>query len=182
MKRLMLLLVSVALLSGCAATQMIQPEKPISLEPRQDSALLVIVRDVFWGGGVVFWNYLDDKLIGETKGRTYIATRVKPGPHYVVAATENTGVAHFDFKAGKRYFLQQGVTMGVWRARTSGFFPLTPQQAQESISSCTYLELDPKAEAADMAPELYQKAIDEYLLDVKAHPEGYEALLKYKGD
>ena len=182
MKRALLLLVCLLLLTGCAATQMLKPEKAPSLAAAPDSALLVIVRDAWVGSAIVFWNYVDGKLIGETKGKTYIVTRVAPGPHYVVAATENTAVAHFDFQAGKRYFLQQGIAMGLWRARTSGFFPMTAQAAQEAIQGCTYLELDPNAAAPPMEAALHQKAIDEYNAGIKENPDGYKELLVYKGE
>jgi hypothetical protein len=182
MKRVVLMLICVAFLAGCATTQMLQPEKPPTLAAAPDSALLVIVRDAWVGSAIVFWNYLDGKLIGETKGKTYIVAKVAPGPHYVVGATENTGVAHFDFQAGKRYFLRQGIAMGLWRARTSGYTPMTSQEAQEAIKNCAYLELDPKAEAPNMDPALHQKAIDEYNAGVKENPDGYKELLQYKGE
>jgi hypothetical protein len=115
-------------------------------------------------------------------GNTYIVTQVPPGPHYVVIETENTGVAHLDFEAGKRYFLRQGIAMGVWRARTSGFSPLSSTEAIEAIKGCKYLELDPKAEAKDMDPAVYEKAIEEYLADVQTNPDGFKQMLDYKGE
>lgn len=183
MKRVfVMMMIWIALVTGCATTQMLKPEQAPPLTPAPDSALLVIVRDAWVGSAIVFWNYVDGKLIGETQGKTYIVAKVDPGPHYVVAATENTGVAHFDFQAGKRYFLKQGIAMGVWRARTSGFLPMTAQEAQEAIKGCTYLELDPKVAGPAMEAALYQKAIDEYNADIKANPEGYKELLGYKGE
>jgi hypothetical protein len=65
-----------------------------------------------------------------------------PGIHYVVSETENTGVAKLDFIAGKSYFLRQGVCFGVLRLRTTGFFPITAEEAQKVIPGCTYLQLD----------------------------------------
>lgn len=182
MKRALLTAVCIALLTGCATTQMIKPEHSPELAARPDSALLVIVRDAFLGGGIVFWNYLDGKFIGETMGKTYFITQVKPGEHYVVSASENTGIAHLNFQAGKRYFLRQGVTMGLWRARTSGFFPMTSSEAQEAIGNCTYLQLDTSKTFPDMEPALYQKAINEYQTGVKENPAGYKELLEYKGE
>lgn len=183
MKRFVLLVIGIALLSGCATTQMIKPEQPPDVSAKPDSAQLVIIRDAFLGGGVVFWNYLDGKFIGETMGKTYIATIVEPGPHYVVSATENNGVAHLDFQAGKRYFLRQGVTMGLWRARTSGFFPMSAEEAQKAMQNCTYLAVDPSGEKfPDMEKDLYQKAIDEYNAGVKDAPDSYKELLEYKGE
>ena len=182
MKRVLLMTVCIALLTGCATTQMLKPEQPPELTAKPDSALLVIVRDAFIGGGIVFWNYLDGRFIGETMGKSYFITHVPPGMHYVVGATENTGVAHLDFQAGKHYFLRQGVTMGVWRARTSGFFPMTAAEAQQAISGCTYTELDRNKSFPDMEPDLYQQAIIEYHAGVKENPEGYKELLEYKGE
>ncbi len=183
MKRAMLAALFFTLvLSGCATTNMIKPDRAPELAAQADSALLVIVRDSFLGGGIVFWNYLDGKFIGETMGRSYFLTRVPPGEHCVVAATENTGVACLDFQAGKKYFLRQGIAMGVWRARTSGFFPMTADEAQKAIGSCTYMALDNSKTFPDMEPALYQKAIDEYNEGVKEDPESYKEMLEYKGE
>jgi hypothetical protein len=182
MKRIALLTVCIVLLAGCATTQMIKPEQPPELVAKPDSALLVIVRDTYFGGALVFWNYLDGKFIGETMGNSYIVAQVAPGEHYVVSATENTGVAHLDFESGKRYFLRQGVTMGMWRARTSGFFPMTAAEAQGAIQGCTYLQVDPEKSFPDMEPDLYRQAIEEYEADVKENPDGYKELLEYKGE
>jgi len=182
MKRIVLMMVCIALVTGCATTQMLKPDQPPELAANPDTALLVIVRDAFIGSAIVFWNYLDGKFIGETKGKTYFLTHVPPGEHYVVAATENTGIAHLNFEAGKRYFLRQGIAMGLWRARTSGFYPMTAEDAQKSIRNCTYLELDPSKPFPDMEPALYQKAIDEYEADVKKNPGGYKELLQYRGE
>ncbi len=100
----------------------------------------------------------------------------------MVAATENTGIAHLNFESGKRYFLREGVTMGLWRARTSGFSPIIAEEANRAIQKCTYLELDPGKEFPDMEPALYPKAIEEYNTGVKENPEGYKELLEYKGE
>lgn len=170
------------MLSGCATTQMLKPEQPPALAPASDSALLVIVRDAWIGSAVVFWNYLDGKFIGETMGKTYFVTQVPPGEHYIVGTSENSAIAHFDFQAGKKYFLRQGVTMGVWRARTSGYHPMTAKEAQEAVQSLTYLQLDTSKEFPDMEPALYKKAIEEYHAGVKEDPEGYKSLLDYKGE
>lgn len=182
MKRIALLFVLFALLTGCATTQMSKPETAPELVASPDSALLVIIRDTYLGGAIVFWNYLDGKFIGETMGKTYFITQVPPGEHYVVSATENTGIAHFDFEAGKKYFLRQGVTMGLWRARTSGYFPMTADEANKAVKNCTYLQLDPTNTFPDMEPDLYDQAIKEYHEGVEAHPEAYKELLEYKGE
>jgi len=157
------------------------PEKAPDLTSHPDKATLVIIRGSWLGGSIVFWNYLDGKLIGETKGKTYFVTSVTPGPHYLVIATENTAAAHFDFKPGKTYFLGEGVAMGIWRARTSGFYPMTPEDAAKAMKDCSYLEYDSKTGQEDMDPKLYQQAIDEYHKDVKENPNAFKDILKYDG-
>ncbi|HVO64962.1 MAG TPA: hypothetical protein VMT12_00635 [Syntrophales bacterium] len=181
MRRLLILSICLILLSGCAATSMIAPDRKPDLTPRTDTATLVIIRDTSFGFAIVFWNYLDGKLIGETKGKTYFVTRIKPGPHYVVVATENAAVAHLDFKPGKIYYLREGVLMGWWRARTSGFSPVNQQEAIEAMKSCTYMEYDPQRGGEDMDPKLYQQAIADYQTEVKQNPDGFKAMLEYKG-
>jgi hypothetical protein len=181
MKKTILIISFFFLLASCATTHMAKPEKAPDLSFSPDTATLVIIRESWVGGAIVFWNYLDGKLIGETMGRNYFVTPVTPGSHYVVVATENTCVAHFDFKPGKTYFLGEGVTMGVWRARTSGFYPMTQEDATKAIKNCSYLEYDPKTGQEDMDPKLYQQAIDEYLKDVKENPDAFKDILKYDG-
>ena len=181
MKKSILNISLIFILASCATTHMVKPDKAPDLSYSPDKATLVIIRESWVGGAIVFWNYLDGKLIGETMGQNYFVTPVTPGSHYVVVATENTCVAHFDFKSGKTYFLGEGVTMGVWRARTSGFYPMTQEDATKAIKNCSYLEYDPKTGQEDMDPKLYQQAIDEYLKDVKENPDAFKDILKYDG-
>lgn len=181
MKKILALALLILLLSGCATGIMVKRDTKPEITAQPDAATLVIIRDTFFGGAVTFWNYLDGKFIGETQANTYFVTPVKQGPHYVVVATENTAVAHIDFQPGKIYFLHEGVIMGVWRARTSGFEPMTYEKAMESIRGCTYQEIDPSKPVEDMDPELYKKAIAEYEAEVKENPAGFKAMLEYRG-
>ena len=82
LKRFLLFTVSIFILSGCAASYMIAPERKPYLKARTDKAILVVIRDISFGFAIVFQHYLDGKFIGETKGKTYFITYVDPGPHY----------------------------------------------------------------------------------------------------
>lgn len=181
MRKIFALLVVVFIFFGCAATSMIAPERQPNLETAADKATVVIIRDAFIGNAVVFWNYVDGKFIGETKGKTYIVTQVTPGKHYLVVTTENTAVAQIDFKPGRIYYLREGIAIGIWRAHTSGFSPMTPQEAKEAMNSCTYWEIDPKNSVGDMDPKLYEQAIADYHVEVKQNPEGFKDILLYQG-
>jgi hypothetical protein len=181
MKKLFALLIALFLLSGCAATTMIAPERQPNLTPSPEKATVVIIRDTLFGGVIVFWHYVDGKFIGETQGNTYIVAHVDPGKRYLLVDTENTAVAQIDFKPSRVYYLREGVIMGWWRARTSGFSPLSKQEAEEAMRNCTYWEINPEAEIADMDPDHYAQAIADYHEEVKQNPEGFEAILKYQG-
>jgi Protein of unknown function (DUF2846) len=181
LKKAGLLVAFIFIISGCATSHMIAPERKLDPKARPDKATLVIIRDTSFGFAIVFWHYLDGKFIGETKGKSYFVTNVNPGPHYIMVSTENTAVAHFDFKPGKIYYLQEGVIMGMWRARTSGFWPLNPQEAAEAMKACAYWEYDPNTKGEDMDAKLYQQAIADYQMEVKQNPDGYKALLNYDG-
>lgn len=181
MKRIMMVLIFLVALSGCATTHMTKLDEVPSLISDPDQATLVIIRETFFGSAIVFWNYLDGKLIGETLGYNYFVTSVTPGPHYVVIASENTAVAHFNFKAGNTYFLGQGVAMGIWRPRTSGFYPMTAEAAEKAMKTCSYMAYDSNTGEEHMDPKLYQQAIDEYLKDVKENPDAFKDILEYDG-
>lgn len=181
MKELFMILFCLLVLSGCATTHMTKLDEGPALISTPDQATLVIIRETFYGSGVVFGTYLDGTLIGETIGKDYFITLVSPGSHYVVIAAENTGVAHFDFKAGQTYFLGQGVTMGVWLVRTSGFYPMSIEASESAMKACNYTVYDPQKGGEDMDPQLYQQAINEYLNEVKSNPDGFKDMIDYKG-
>jgi hypothetical protein len=49
------------------------------------------------------------------------------------------------------------------------------------IQKPIYLELDPSKTPEDMDPKLYKAAVEEYHAEVKQNPEGFKAMLQYKG-
>lgn len=169
------------MINGCA-TQMIKSDQPPSLVSQPNSSLLVIMRETAFGGAVVFQNYLDGKFIGETNGLSYFVTNVSPGRHYLMSKAENIGVAQLNFEPGKKYFLGQGVTIGWWKARTTGFYPIKTEQREKALQDCTYLQLDGSKKYPDLTQEEYQGAIKEYEEDIKLNPEGYRSLIEYKGE
>ena len=45
----------------------------------------------------------------------------------------------------------------------------------------SYMVYDSKKGGENMAPQLYQQAINEYLEDVKNNPDGFKDILNYDG-
>jgi hypothetical protein len=63
MKKSILIISFVFLLASCATTHMAKVDKAPDLNFQPDKATLVIIRETFFGGGIVFWNYLDGNPI-----------------------------------------------------------------------------------------------------------------------
>jgi len=181
MKKIIVLLIGLLMLTGCATTNMVTLDKVPGITAASNEAKLVIIRETFYGSGVVFKHYLDDQMVGETLGFDYFITSVTPGPHYLITEAENTTINYFDFKPGKTYFLGQGVTMGVWMPRSSGLYPMTIEAAENAMKDGHYKEYSPKTNQENIDPTLYQADIDAYLEDVRLNPEGFKDVLGYDG-
>jgi len=181
MKKSILSISFIFLLASCTTTHMAKLDKVPNRISQPDKATLVIIRNILFDDGYVFWIYLDRNLIGETMEKTYFVTSVTPGIHYLVVVAENKSVARFDFKAGKTYFLAEWGMIGVWRSRTAGLYPMTPDDAAKAMKKCSYLEYDPKTGQELIDPKLYQQAIDEYHKDIKKYPDVFKDILKYDG-
>lgn len=180
MKKLLAVVILSYLFTGCAAThmQVVQEKKSLKVG---DQAALVIVRDVFLGNAVAVWNYLDGKLIGETKGNTFFITMVTPGKHYVVSESENVTVVQIDFKPGKAYYLRQDIWMGFWRAN-AGYSVLSQAEAVKAMKECEYWMYDRDNNPGEnIDPAKYAQAIKDYHIDVKKNPAGYKPFLEYEG-
>jgi hypothetical protein len=116
-----------------------------------DMATLVIMRTTSYGYAASVSNYLDGKLIGQTKGKSYFITEIPPGKHSIICKNENMRPHFIDFEAGKVYYLQQAIYMGVWGARTE-YDTLNPMIFEEQKPECEFFVFDPaEAEGDDEA-------------------------------
>lgn len=92
---------------GCAPNYMIDTGSCPSISTinsSNDMATLVIVRN----GPFLFdvENYLDENIIGFTRGQSYFVTKVPSGLHFVTAKRDdNYDTALINFESGKLYYL-----------------------------------------------------------------------------
>lgn len=159
---------------------MMDVKPPLVVKP--DKAVLVIVRTTSFGGGVTIENYLDRKMIGQTKGKTYFITDVKPGKHYVMSHAENWAAARINFESGRIYFLDQGIYPGIWMART-GFTPLTAEEGLKQIneSGCDYGVLNTQDPGEDMSEQDFNEVKADFEKEVRENPGRHKNTLEYKG-
>jgi hypothetical protein len=176
MKKLLTVFLLLFVFIGCSATHMLVVDKTPALKSEND-ATLVIVR-LSRGGAIR--NFLDNKLIGESKRKTYFVTKVSPGEHYVVTGGENTAVVQMNFKTGKVYFLEQDIWPGAWSAN-AGYSVLTKDEAVKAIKECELWAYDKNNPGEDVDPSTYVEAIRDYNIDIKARPNEYKPFLEYQG-
>jgi hypothetical protein len=131
--------------------------------------------------GVTIENYLDKKFIGQTKGKSYFITDVAPGQHYVMGHAENWSAARINFEAGRTYFLNQDIRMGVWMARTN-FTPLTANDAMSQIneSGMEYRVYDTKKPGEDMSDKDFNEVKADF--DKEVAQGEHKDIVEYKGD
>jgi len=168
MKRFLLgaLFVLPLVLGGCIAkTHMIVHESKPVIKPKSDKAILVIIRTTAFGGGNVVDNYLDGKMIGQTQGKVFFITEVKPGVHYVMSHADNTDTARLNFAAGKIYLLEQGIYPG-WNI-TTRYSPMTSWEFAEQIQEANYVVYDSKNPGKDMLDKDFKEAKENFEKEVK---------------
>jgi hypothetical protein len=177
-----LLFVMPFFLSACGGPKhMVTMDTKPALTAKTGKALLVIARTTSMAFGVTIENYLDKQFIGQTKGKSYFITDVAPGQHYVMGHAENWSSARINFEAGRTYFLNQDIRMGVWMART-GFTPLTANDAVSQIneSGMEYRVYDTKNPGDDMSDKDFNEVKADF--DKEAAQGEHKDIVEYKGD
>jgi len=178
--RVIVILLPVFLIACGGPKHMITMDAKPTIAPKAGNAVLVIARTTSMAFGVTIENFLDKKLIGQTKGKSYFITDVAPGQHYVMGHAENWSAAKVNFEAGKIYFLNQDIRMGVWMART-GFTPLSANDAAQQLNEggMEYRVYDSKNPGEDMPDKDFSDAKADYDKEVK---EGeHKDIESYKG-
>ncbi len=126
--RLLLLLISFVLLSGCASQHMVQVRQ--MGPPDSQHAMVVFVRPSFFGGAIQFGIWDGENLVGVLSAGSYIQYMTTPGEHLFLARAENWSYVKANLQAGKRYFIVANVFPGVWKARVA----LDPVRANDPMT------------------------------------------------
>jgi len=184
MKKLIMavLLFSLSVLSACGAPghMMVKETGPDirSIKPQEGKSALVIARTTSFGAAISFETFLDQKMIGVSRGKCYfVQTDIQPGTHYLIAKTESFETGKIDFEPDKVYYIQQTPRMGVWIARVT-LSPVTPEHmASEMDTGCSYMEYDKTGET--LSDEDFKEAVTDYEREIT---EGFhKEFTEYKG-
>ena len=136
------LLVSTALVSGCATVPMASVErdtqsKTFSVKP--DKANIYVYRSESMGGAVKMDVDIDGKPIGQTVAKSYFAMEVAPGKHTLTSKAENDSILDVEAEAGKNYFVWQEVKMGLLYARNK-LQLVDDATGKAGVSECKLIE------------------------------------------
>ncbi|HEY2113927.1 MAG TPA: DUF2846 domain-containing protein [Candidatus Angelobacter sp.] len=82
-----------------------------------DKALVYIVRPTMMGNKIQTKLAVDGNWVGVNRGDNYFYLTLEPGTHYFCSQAENRSALALKMEAGKTYYLQQKITMGIMKAR-----------------------------------------------------------------
>ncbi len=108
------------LASSCSSSKLPKTEldRLRNLQPSAETALIYFVRPVALGAAIRMELTCDGTDIGSTQGKQFVYTLAKPGKHDFTSSAENKARMSMVVEAGKTYFIQQQVEMGLLIART----------------------------------------------------------------
>lgn len=84
-----------------------------------DKAMVYVIRSSMLGYKINSKVAVDGKWVGVNRGKTYFYFTVEPGERHFCSESENQDYLALKVEAGKTYYLQQQVEMGMWKARTN---------------------------------------------------------------
>jgi hypothetical protein len=103
----------VSLLTGCASVS----KQATNIYPvaKPDEGLVYFYREKKMMGMVVSYNVREgEKIIGAIANGTYFFVYAEPGKHTYTASTEEESARTLDVEAGKIYYIEAGVEMGIF--------------------------------------------------------------------
>jgi hypothetical protein len=108
-------------------------------ESAEDTALVYVIRPSTMGAAVKTWSFVDDELIGVTRGRGYAFAHVTPGERLFWSKAENTDALTVTVEAGKTYYFKQQIMMGIGKARAK-LVPIDEATAAKMLRKCGWAE------------------------------------------
>jgi len=136
------LILSIALLAGCASVPMAPPDADTSAKSFQtDPAManIYVYRNESLGAAVKMPVLIDNVWVADTAADTYIFKKVGPGRHVITSKTENDSTVTIEAQAGNNYFVWQEVKMGMFAAR-SELHVVDDAKGREGVMECKLVQ------------------------------------------
>ena len=91
-------------------------QHPTPAQPA-DKSLIYVVRPSMMGNKIQTKLAVDGNWVGVNRGNNYFYFTLDPGEHFFCSEAENHSLLTLKVEAGKTYYLQQHIQMGVMKAR-----------------------------------------------------------------
>jgi uncharacterized protein DUF2846 len=104
-------------------------------EPPEGKAMVFVIRPTRQGGKIQTKVAVDGEWKGANRGNNYLHFAVDPGQRFVCSKAENKSVLAFKAEAGKTYYLQQKIKMGLMKARNQVVL-LTEEEGRKGLAKC----------------------------------------------
>jgi uncharacterized protein DUF2846 len=108
--------------------------QPLPAQP-PDKALIYVLRPTHYGGAIQTKLAVDKKWVGVNRENNYFYITLDPGPHYFCSQAENRSLLSLVVEAGKTYYLQQKITMGMMKARND-LEVLNEEEGKKGLAKC----------------------------------------------
>lgn len=138
---MMLSLVAMLVLSGCASVPMASKSddaKAKLFSPSADKAVVYIYRSESLGAAIKMPLLIDGQAVGDTASKTYLRRELAPGTHVIVSKTEVDSSVSIDMQAGQTYYVWQEVKMGMFAAR-SALHVVDETKGRTEVQRCTLI-------------------------------------------
>src|SRR5262249_55007293 len=121
-------------------------------EAPADKAMVYVVRPTMMGNKIQTKLAVDGRWVGVNRGNNYFYFTLDPGMHYFCSQPENHSVLALKVEAGKTYYLQQKITMGLLKARTK-LVELEPDKGKEDVAKTHPSSFDTKGTTKEASAE-----------------------------
>lgn len=145
MKKVLLLLTCFIMLSitGCASmpkkSDYTLLETAPQIEANEQSALIYFFREKsFIGAGVSYYVNENGERIGVIRNGSYFVLNAPTGQHTYSAETESTVTVTINVEAGKNYYIEGGVGMGMFMGRPT-LNIVTEDYAKPKLNGLDYI-------------------------------------------
>jgi len=109
-----------------------------------DKAMIYVLRPTMIGFKINSKLAVDGEWKGVNRGKTYFYFTVEPGERNFCSESENQDYLSMTVEAGKTYFLQQKVEMGMWKARTN-LVTMTDAEGRKKLADVNLSVFEKKA-------------------------------------
>lgn len=155
------------LITGCASPKQLVPfpDQSLVVNDPANARIYVMRPEPFFGAAVRFQVWDGEMQIGQTGGASYLSWERTPGTMHLVNQAEVAFELDETVEAGRRYYYQQTVDMGLFMARSRLLPIVDEKQGETMLARCK----EPELKAGRLAVTTSQKE------PISVHQEGSEA-------